>query len=163
MLLHLPMCHGYDAFFSKLALFSSFNLCITKLNISSFFVLGHQFSGHFQVALQVSSSISTIFFLKMSRSNSAPSHVDYPSDNSPNLSESLEQKNAELVEANNALQTEKEILEYSVAEVEMRDQMELMVEVKAGKHVDWNPDAIMPLSLIIRLQALRMKIGRAHV
>ena len=34
-------------------------------------------------------------------------------------------------------------LEYFVDEVEMRAQMELMVEFKAGNHVDWNPDAII--------------------
>ena len=34
-------------------------------------------------------------------------------------------------------------LEYFVDEVEMRAQMELMVEFKAEKHVDWNPEAII--------------------
>ena len=42
-----------------------------------------------------------------------------------------------------ALKDRKEYLETAIAEVEMRAQMKLMLEYKEGKHLSWDPDAII--------------------
>lgn len=55
----------------------------------------------------------------------------------------LKQENANLSAAKKELLAKKDQLEFSIAEVEMRAQMELMMEYKAGKHVDWDPDAVI--------------------
>lgn len=48
----------------------------------------------------------------------------------------LKQENVNLTQVKKALLDEKGVLEYSIVEVEMRARMELMIEYKAGKHVD---------------------------
>ena len=44
---------------------------------------------------------------------------------------------------NKALKDRKKYLETAIAEVEMRTQMELMLEYKEGKHVNWDPEAVI--------------------
>lgn len=53
------------------------------------------------------------------------------------------QEVAQLTEDNKALIDIKQHLENSIAEVEMRAQMELMMEYKDGKHLSWDPDAVI--------------------
>ena len=44
---------------------------------------------------------------------------------------------------NKALKDRIKYLEGAIAEVEMRTQMELMLEYKEGKHVNWDPEAVI--------------------
>ena len=55
----------------------------------------------------------------------------------------LNQEINNLTEEKKTLEDAKEHLEFSVAEVEMRAQMELMIVYKNGKHLNWDPDAII--------------------
>ena len=49
----------------------------------------------------------------------------------------------ELLVENKALKDKIKYLEGAIAEVEMRTQMELMLEYKEGKHVNWDPEAVI--------------------
>ena len=49
----------------------------------------------------------------------------------------------QLLVENKALKYRKKYLETAIAEVEMRIQMELMLEYKEGKHFNWDPDAVV--------------------
>ena len=49
----------------------------------------------------------------------------------------------ELLVENKALKDRAKYLEGAIAEVEMRTQMELMLEFKEGKHVNWDPEAVI--------------------
>ena len=53
------------------------------------------------------------------------------------------QEITQLLVENKALKDRKKYLEDAIAEVEMRTQMELMLEYKEGKHVNWDPDAVI--------------------
>ena len=60
----------------------------------------------------------------------------------------LNQKVASLTEERKALQNVKDHLEFSIAEVEMRAQIELMIEYKEGKHLSWDPDAVINVRIL---------------
>ena len=53
------------------------------------------------------------------------------------------QEITELLVENKALKDRTKYLEGAIAEVEMRTQMELMLEYKEGKHVNWDPEAVI--------------------
>ena len=53
------------------------------------------------------------------------------------------QEITELLVENKALKDRIKYLEGAIAEVEMRTQMELMLEYKEGKHVNWDPEAVI--------------------
>ena len=53
------------------------------------------------------------------------------------------QETMQLLVENKALKDRKKYLEEAIAEVEMRTQMELMLEYKEGKHVNWYPEAVI--------------------
>ena len=53
------------------------------------------------------------------------------------------QEITQLLVENKALKDRKKYLEDAIAKVEMRTQMELMLEYKEGKHVNWDPDAVI--------------------
>ena len=53
------------------------------------------------------------------------------------------QETMQLLVENKALKDRKKYLEEAIAEVEMRTQMELMLEYKEGKHVNWDPEAVI--------------------
>ena len=53
------------------------------------------------------------------------------------------QEITQLLVENKALKDRKRYLESAIAEVEMRTQMELMLEYKEGKHLSWDPDAVI--------------------
>ena len=56
---------------------------------------------------------------------------------------SKSQEIMQLLAENKALKDRKKYLEEAIAEVEMRTQMELMLEYKEGKHVNWDPEAVI--------------------
>ena len=56
---------------------------------------------------------------------------------------SKSQENMQLLVENKALKDRQKYLEEAIAEVEMRTQMELMLEYKEGKHVNWDPEAVI--------------------
>ena len=56
---------------------------------------------------------------------------------------SKSQETMQLLVENKALKDRKKYLEEAIAEVEMRTQMELMLEYKEGKHVNWDPEAVI--------------------
>ena len=61
------------------------------------------------------------------------------------LGKELSNKSQEIMQLlveNKALKDRKKYLEEAIAEVEMRTQMELMLEYKEGKHVNWDPEAV---------------------
>ena len=53
------------------------------------------------------------------------------------------QEISQLLAENQILKERKSYLETAIAEIEMRVQMELMLEYKEGKHVNWDPDAVI--------------------
>ena len=53
------------------------------------------------------------------------------------------QETMQLLVEYKTLKDRKKYLEEAIAEVEMRTQMELMLEYKEGKHVNWDPDAVI--------------------
>ena len=53
------------------------------------------------------------------------------------------QEITQLLVENKALKDRKKYLENAIAEVEMRTQMEIMLEYKEGKHLSWDPDAVI--------------------